>query len=99
MRKYDPPHPGEFIQEIYLDPFELSARAIAAHLQVAPSTFARLVSGKTGVSADMAVRLSKVLGRSPESWLAMQSNYDLWQATQQNEHEELEAIDFEAIVH
>ena len=94
---YDPPHPGEFINEIYLAPYELSARVIATHLQVAASTFARLVSGQTGVSADMAVRLSKVLGRSPESWLAMQANYDLWQAQQKNTHENLDAIDFEML--
>ena len=85
------------INEIYLEPHALSVRAIASRLQVSPSTFARLVSGRTGVSADMAVRLSKVLGRSPESWLVMQSNYDLWQAQQQNAHEDLDAIDFDSI--
>ena len=97
MRMFNPPHPGELIHEIYLDPHGLSIRLIAARLKVSPSTFARLVSGKTGISADMAVRLSKVLGRSPESWLAMQSNYDLWQAQQQDSHNDLEAINFEAI--
>lgn len=97
MRMFNPPHPGEFIHDIYLEPHGLSARAIAEYLQVAPSTFARVVSGQSSVSADMAVRLSKVLGRSPESWLAMQANYDLWQAQQQNTHDDLEAIDFEAI--
>jgi addiction module HigA family antidote len=94
---FNPPHPGEVIHEIYLDPHGLSVRSIAAHLKVSPSTFSRLVSGQTGVSADMAVRLSKVLGRSPESWLAMQANYDLWHAQQQDAHDDLEEIDFEAI--
>lgn len=98
MKMHNPPHPGEFIQDIYLKPYGLSIRAIAVHLGVSPSTLARLVSGKTAVSADMAVRLSKVLGRSPESWLAMQSNHDLWNVQQKNTHDDLKAIDFEAIV-
>ena len=97
MRMYDPPHPGEFINEIYLTPYGLSARAIASHLQVSPSTFSRLISGQAGVSADMAVRLSKVLGRSPESWLAMQANYDLWHAQKKNTHDDLDAINFEML--
>jgi addiction module HigA family antidote len=80
MSMYDPPHPGEFIREVYLEPLDVSARAVAAKLRVSPSTFARLLSGRSGVTPEMALRLSKTLGRSPESWLTMQSNYDLWHA-------------------
>ena len=56
---------------------------LAAKLGVAPSTLSRLLTGASGVSPEMALRLSKCLGRSPESWLAMQYSYDLWRARQQ----------------
>lgn len=80
MRMHNPPHPGEFIKEIYLDPFSLSHRKIASLLDVAPSTFGRLIKGQSGVTPEMALRLSKTLGRTAESWLAMQYNFDLRQA-------------------
>lgn len=77
---YNPPHPGEFIKELYLSPNNISARDLASHIQVAPSTVSRMLSGTSRVTPDMAIRLSKALGRSPESWLLMQDNYDLWKA-------------------
>jgi addiction module HigA family antidote len=79
MTMYNPPHPGEFIQEIYIKPFAISYRLVAGKLNVAPSTFNRLVRGQSKVTPEMALRLSKTLGRSPESWLSMQDSYDLWQ--------------------
>ena len=80
MPMQDPPHPGAFIAAVYLEPNELSSRELAATLGVSPSTLSRLISGTSGISPEMALRLAKALGRSPESWLARQSNYDLWQA-------------------
>jgi antitoxin HigA-1 len=80
MAMHNPPHPGEFIAEAYLEPNGLSGRELAASLGVSPSTLNRILTGSSAVSPEMALRLSKALGRSPESWLAMQSNYDLWQA-------------------
>ena len=79
---YNPPHPGEFIKEVYLEPLEISPRRVALRLKVSPSTFSRLLKGQSRISPEMALRLSKCLGRSPESWLVMQDNYDLWQARQ-----------------
>ncbi len=80
MAMHNPPHPGEFIIEVYLKPNTLSGRELAAKLGVAASTLTRVLNGGSGVSPEMALRLSKALGRSPESWLAMQYNHDLWQA-------------------
>jgi len=80
MRMHNPPHPGEFIRQVYLEPFGLSHREVASKLGVATSTFNRVVRGKSQVSPEMAIRLSKTLGRSPESWLAMQTHFDLWHA-------------------
>ena len=80
MAMHNPPHPGEFITEVYLDPHGVKGRELAAVLGVSPSTLNRVLNGVSGISPAMALRLSKALGRSPESWLAMQSNYDLWHA-------------------
>ncbi|MGH8469210.1 MAG: HigA family addiction module antitoxin [Gammaproteobacteria bacterium] len=82
MAMHNPPHPGEFITEVYLEPNGISGRELAVRLGVAPSTLNRVLKGSSGISPEMALRLSKALGRSPESWLAMQYNYDLWQAKQ-----------------
>ena len=83
MAMHNPPHPGEFIIAVYLEPNGLSGRELAAKLGVAPSTLNRVLTGASGVSPEMALRLSKCLGRTPESWLAMQYNHDLWRARQQ----------------
>ena len=82
MAMHNPPHPGEFITEVYLKPNGLSGRELAAKLGVAASTLNRVLTGTSGISPEMALRLSKALGRSPESWLAMQYNHDLWQTKQ-----------------
>jgi addiction module HigA family antidote len=82
MAMHNPPHPGEFITAVYLEPNDLSGRELALKLGVAASTLSRVLKGASGVSPEMALRLSKALGRSPESWLAMQYNHDLWQAKQ-----------------
>ena len=82
MAMHNPPHPGEFITRVYLEPNDLSGRELALKLGVAASTLSRILKGSSAVSPEMALRLSKALGRSPESWLAMQYNYDLSQARQ-----------------
>lgn len=79
MRQYTPPHPGEFIREVYLEPMGMSANEASKKLKVHSSTFGRLISGKSDVSPEMAVKLEAVFGRSAESWMAMQDNFDLAQ--------------------
>jgi len=96
MAMHNPPHPGEFIRSIYLEPFNLSARALAEKLAVSPSTLNRITTGKSGISPEMALRLSKALGRSAESWLVMQDNYDLWQAKQHIKLDEVQQVKFAA---
>ncbi len=92
MRMYNPPHPGEFIREVYLEPYNFSLRFVAVKLKVSTSTLSRLIKGQSRISSDMALRLSKTLGRTPESWLNMQSNYNLWQAQQNINLEKVEKI-------
>lgn len=80
MTMHDPPHPGEFIVAVYLEPNGITGRELASKMGVAASTLNRILTGSSGVSPAMALRLSKSLGRSPESWLAVQYNHDLWKA-------------------
>ena len=96
MRMHNPPHPGEFIQEVYLQPFNISTRSVARKLKIAPSSFHRLINGATNVSPEMALRLSKTLGRSAESWLAMQDNYDLWRARHKIDLQAVEKLELPA---
>jgi addiction module HigA family antidote len=79
---HNPPHPGEFITDIYLEPNGISGRELAEKLDVAASTLSRILKGTSRVTPEMALRLAKAVGRSPESWLAMQDAHDLWIARQ-----------------
>ena len=96
MAMFNPPHPGEFIQEVYLRPNEISCREFSLNLGVAPSTVNRVLIGASGVSPEMALRLSKAIGRTPESWLAMQDNYDLWQAKQSIDLQNVKRVELKA---
>jgi addiction module HigA family antidote len=79
---HNPPHPGEFITDVYLEPNGISGRELAEKLDVSPSTLSRILKGTSRVTPEMALRLSKAIGRTPESWLAMQDMHDLWVARQ-----------------
>jgi addiction module HigA family antidote len=80
---HNPPHPGEFIRDVDLSELQMSVRELATRLKVAPSTLNRILQERSRVTPEMALRLSRCLGRSAESWLAMQDAYDLWHARQQ----------------
>lgn len=82
MNMHNPPHPGEFITDVYLEPNGISGRELAGRLDVAASTLSRVLKGTSRVTPEMALRLSKAIGRSPESWLVMQGAHDLWVARQ-----------------
>ncbi|MDN5753497.1 MAG: HigA family addiction module antitoxin [Nitrosospira sp.] len=77
MPMKNPPHPGSFIFRQCIEPLGLTITAAAAALGVTRTTLSELVNEKRGVSAEMAVRLSKVFGGSAESWLVQQAQYDL----------------------
>jgi antitoxin HigA-1 len=79
MEMKNPPHPGEIIRELCLDPLGLTVTRAAPGLGVTRKTLSLLVNGHAGISPDMTVRLSQAFGRSPESWLHLQVQYDLAQ--------------------
>ena len=82
MAMHNRPHPGACITDIYLEPNGISGRELAGKLDVAASTLSRILKGSSRVTPEMALRLSEAIGRSPESWLAMQDAHDLWLARQ-----------------
>ncbi len=75
-----PLHPGVFITDVYLEPHGITGRELAATLGVTASTVCRMLQGASRVTPRMALRLSKALGNTPESWLVMQNQHDLWAA-------------------
>lgn len=82
IEQHNPMHPGAFIKQVYMEENGLGTNELARQLKVSNGLVSRLVNEKTGLSPEMALKLSVVLGRSPESWLAMQDNHDLWHARQ-----------------
>jgi len=76
---HNPAHPGEIVQE-YMEGLGLTVSALAAHLKITRANLSRIIHGKTGVSADMALRLSSAFGTSPEVWVRLQANFDLAKA-------------------
>ena len=98
FQQHNPPHPGALIRRTYIEPFEeITANKVADQLGVARSTFSRLLNGVAGVSPVMAVRLSRVLGGSAESWLTLQESYDLWKARQSVDTKALTPIDYSRV--
>ena len=96
IRPHNPPHPGELILRTYIDPFDgVSIASVSRELGVDKSTFNRLVNCKADISPEMAVRLSVVLGRTAESWLALQAHYDLWEARKSVNTDELHRLQYE----
>ena len=96
MPMHNPPHPGEFIRATYMEPFGLSCRFLADRLDVAASTLSRVLQRQSAVSPEMALRLSKALGRSPESWLHMQDAYDLFEARKRVALNRVQSINLDA---
>jgi len=81
-----PVHPGAVLKGLYLDSMEISITEAANKLGVARKTLSQLVNGHMGVSAEMAIRLSKALNTSPQLWMNMQQGYDLWVAEKKSDN-------------
>lgn len=82
MKMYNPPHPGEIIKGLWLDPLGVSITDAAQAMGVSRKTLSKIVNGKARVTPEIAVRLSVALGSSAESWLGHQAAYDLWEIEQ-----------------
>ena len=77
---HNPPHPGEVLRKLCLEPLGLSVTRAAKGLGVSRNTLSNLLNGQTGISPEMAVRLSIAFDTTPESWMNQQVQYDLWKA-------------------
>ena len=82
MRMHNPPHPGEILKTLCLEPLGLTVTAAAEALGVSRKTLSAILNGRAGISPEMAVRLSIAFGTTAESWLNQQTQYDLWHAEQ-----------------
>ena len=92
MAMYDPPHPGEVIRELCIEPLGLSITESANSLGVSMKTLSALLNGRFGISPEMAIRLSKAFGGSAESWLIQQAQYDLSQAMKKADEIKVKAL-------
>jgi addiction module HigA family antidote len=79
---HNPPHPGEIIKELCLEPLGISVTEAAKALGVSRKTLSAIINGRAGISPEMAVRLSIAFGTSAESWMNQQVQFDLWYAEQ-----------------
>jgi addiction module HigA family antidote len=93
MSMYNPPHPGEIIREFCLEALHISVTEAARALGVTRKTFSAILNGRAGISPEMALRLSKVFGRTPEGWLRLQLQYDLWNTRQSVDIGDLKRIE------
>ena len=92
MRMHNPPHPGKIIREFCVEPLDLTVTEAAKSLSVTRKTLSTLLNGRAGISPEMALRLSRVFGRTPEGWLRLQLQFDLWKTEQYLDISELKRI-------
>jgi len=92
MRMHNPPHPGEVLKELCLEPLGISVTRTAEALGVSRKTLSAILNGRAGISPEMALRLSKAFDTSAESWLNQQMQYDLWVAEQSAGQLEVERL-------
>ena len=89
---HNPPHPGEVLKGLYLEPLELTVTRAAAALKVSRQALSELLNGKAGISPQMALKLSKAFNTTPDLWLNMQYKYDLWQTKQKTNLDDIEVM-------
>ena len=92
MTMHNPPHPGEVIRELCIEPLGLTVTGAAEGLGVSRKTLSALLNGRFGISPEMAIRLSKAFGGSAESWLSQKAQYDLWHAMQKADEMDVKAF-------
>ena len=93
MRMYNPPHPGEILKEFCVEALDLTVTDAVRALGVSRKTLSTLLNGRAGISPEMALRLSKVFGRTPEGWMRLQLQYDLWKVEQSFDSSSLKRIE------
>lgn len=82
---YDPPHPGESIKDLCIEPVGMTISAAAEHLGVSRKHLSAVINGRARITADLATRLAQAFGGGAETWLKMQMAYDLWQTQERGD--------------
>ncbi len=80
MALYNPPHPGELLWSLCIEPLGLTITAVAKSLGISRKTLSEVINGKSSITPEMAIRLSLAFNNKPEMWLNHQQQYDLWKA-------------------
>lgn len=93
MNMHNPPHPGEILQGLWLEPMGVSVTIAAEALGISRQSLSKIVNGSRGVTPEMAVRISRAFGGTPESWLGHQAAYDLWRIEQNREVPDLKRLE------
>ena len=92
MKMHNPPHPGEILRDLCLEPVGLSVTRAAEALGVSRKTLSAILNGRAGISPEMDIRLSLAFDTSAETWLNQQSQYDLWQAEKNRKRLKVERL-------
>lgn len=92
MKMHNPPHPGEVLYGLYIQPANLTITHTAKALGITRSALSEIVNGRRGVSPRVAIKLAKAFGGTAESWLNMQASYDLWQEEQNYNADDVECL-------
>lgn len=92
-KKRSPKHPGGILVRQYIEPLNISITELSGVLGVSRKTLSKIINEKGSITANMALRLSKAFNNTPEFWLNLQQNYDLWHASQESsDWEDVEPI-------
>ncbi|VAW31242.1 Antitoxin HigA [hydrothermal vent metagenome] len=94
MHMHNPPHPGEILKELCLEPLGISITKAAKALGVSRKTLSAILNGRSGISPEMAIRLSLAFDTTPESWLNQQAQFDLWLARHKQQDFKVERLAF-----
>lgn len=92
----NPPHPGEILKEMYLEPMGITVTDAAKHLGISRATLSNLVNERSSVSGEMAIRLSKAFSTSIEFWINLQHQYDLWMTSKMSHRIKVQPFDLAA---
>ena len=93
MNMHNPPHPGEILQGLWLEPMGVTVTIAAEAIGISRQSLSKIVNGSRGVTPEMAVRISRAFGGTPESWLGHQAAYDLWRIEQNKEVPDLKRLE------
>lgn len=83
--KRQPGHPGDILKRMYLEPLGLTVTKLAGVLGVSRKTLSKVINRRGAVTADMALRLSRAFDTTPQLWLNLQQNYDIWRAAEKSD--------------